>query len=339
MDKMSIEYVPGASLNESYFVATELDDAGAVKDRVAVRASQIVPPALRTEAEENKAAVDSEDFVEEFKKTCKTLDAFKRVAFNVASNNAAIVATAADKGDGPTWATEDRPTVKAESQPEAAVEGNYSPEKVERDGTSDVSKLFGQLPKKSVADAERALDMQSKVQALTEALQAKSAELEGVKSELDNKKKEGELEDVMKSLTDLGLVEDAKDREQYTKMLGSLPEAAVGVIEKLLKDIVDVVEEEGDDDDDGAPRPPKSMAPKPPAPPKKEAPAGPPMGAKAPPFGAKANILTASLEDEEDGASVASDSWTGARSLANLWGQKQHQDDLKTAKLLQKPRG
>jgi len=330
---MNIEYVPGTSLNESYFVATELNDAGEVKDRVAVRATQIVPVALQAEAEENKApeGADSEDFVEHFKKMCTDIETFKKVAYAVATNNAAIVATAADKGDGPTWATEDRPSVKAESQPEAAVETGYTPEKVERDGSSEVGKLFGKLPKKSVADVERALDLQSKVQALTEALRAKAEELEGVKGELEGKKKEGEVEEAMEYLADLGVVEDAKDREQYKKMLSALPEAAIGVVEKLLKDIVDIVSE---DDDDEAPRPPKppAAAPKPPAPPKKE---GGPMG---PPMGAKANILTASLEDEE-ATSVSSDSWSGARSLANLWGQKQKVDDLKRAQLLPKSRG
>jgi hypothetical protein len=88
-------------------------------------------------------------------------------------------------------------------------------------------------------------------------------------------KKAGEADKVVKLLSDIGVIEDDKDKETYAKKLSGLDEKAMGIVESLLKDVLEAC---GDEE-------PSMGAPKTGAP-KSAAPMG---GGPKPPFGGGTN--------------------------------------------------
>ena len=309
----------GPTLEKTYFVAT--DEKG---NKAVIRASRVLSPELHKVANEDdnsakpKLEVQPENFIEKFEKMCADLESFKKLAYSMAIENEGVAVKAAKEGDAPVMSTEDFEKVKPEGEPTVAAEAQYSVDDAKTESAPATRKFFGRLPGKAVGSPEIALDLQSKVQALEEQLKTVTAEKEelakekdGLKQENDGMKKAGEAEKVLKLLAELGVAEDAKDKEAYTKKLAGLPEQAMGVLEGILKDVLGA---------DGGEMKPKA----------------PPMGAKPPmggiggpkkpetesPLDSRANVIHASLEEVGVGS--------GAQDISNLWLRADRSKELST---------
>jgi len=154
--------------------------------------------------------------------------------------------------------------VKPEAQPEAKTDEVVAPVAAKK-----VEVKAEETP--AAAPAET-----SNEKALMDELAKVAAENEDLKGQLAGKAKEGEVSQVLELLTDIGLVEDEKDKEKYKKQLMGLNEPAIGVLETILKDVADCVGDMDGDKGPKAPKPPSApgAAPKPPA--------GPPKGGMPP---------------------------------------------------------
>jgi hypothetical protein len=296
----------GPTLEKTYFVAT--DEKG---DKAVVRASKVLDPKLHTVANEDnnattpKLEVQPENFIEKFEKMCPDLESFKKLAYSMAIENEGVGVKAAKESDAPVMSTEDPEKVKVEKEPTVAAEAQYVADEVKTESSPAVRKFFGKLPGKASGSPEIALDLQSKLQAVEEQLKAVTAEkedvekkLDGVQKENEGMKKAGGAEKVLKLLADLGVAEDAKDKDAYTKKLSSLPEQAMGVLESILKDVL-----AADGGGEVKPKAPFGGAPKPPmggigGAPKK------PEGLESP-LDSRANVIHASFDDAGWGAGVA----------------------------------
>jgi hypothetical protein len=287
----------GETLEKTYFVAT--DEEG---NKEVVRASRVLDPKLHKVANEDsndekpKLEVQPEDFIEKFEKMCPDLASFKKLAYSMAIENEGVAVKAAKEGDAPVMSTEDAEKVKVGAEPTVAAESQYVADEVKTESAPAVRKYFGKLPGKVSGSPEIALDFQSKLQAVEEQLKAITAEKEelekekgDLKKENEGMKKAGEAEKVLKLLADLGVAEDAKDKDAYTKKLSSLTEQAMGVLESILKDVL------GAESGGGAVKPKAPMgAPKPPMGGMGGAPKKPDVES---PLDSRANVIHASYED------------------------------------------
>jgi len=308
----------GTTVDKSYFVAED-----SLGQKAAVRASQILDTKLHTLANEDsndakpKLEVQPEDFIKKFERLCPDLESFKKLAYAMATENEAVTVTAAKESDSPVVSTEPLEKVKVDSEPIVAAEEPLVADKLKSESAPETRKYFGRLPGKVAGKPEIALDLQSTLKATQEQLNAVLAENEELKKENDGMKKAGEADKVVKLLSDIGVVEDDKDKETYAKKLSGLDEKAMGVLESILKDVMEAC---GDEEPSmGAP---KTGAPKPVAPmgggPKPPMMGGGPKPPTAPkalePLDSRANIVHASYDvDGGMGSSVS--------GLADLWAK------------------
>jgi hypothetical protein len=286
----------GTGLQECVFVGSDgTNDPQTSQPRmVVVAATHILNPAFvgaveqiraseasKEEKEKQLAAmpVQPEHIAEQLSKTCSTLEEFHDVCLELARRNAAQLEVQAQTGNvvgsKPTWSTEPQSTIKVGTEPKIAAEAQMTGGEVPTTGAGAIRKFFARLPGQSVGDPQRAVDIHSSAldPVVAAELNRLTAEVEQLKDEKDARVKDDELKGVMGILTELGALEDAKDREGFTKDLSALDEKALGVVEKLLKKVRDAKA--------GKPAGPKGpgmgMPPKPPA----------AAGPKAPPFGGK----------------------------------------------------
>jgi hypothetical protein len=197
--------------------------------------------------------------------------------------------------------TEDTDTLKVDDQPVVAAETQFTADENKTQGGSEVPKYFGRLPKQTTGDPQIALDLQSTIHALEEQLKIVQAEAEKAKDEaadakgkLETKEKEGEADSVLDLLSDLEIIEDAKDREQYKAKLGKVPAAAMQVLEEILKDVAATGE---GGKSGGGPKKPAAPASKPGGMPPKGGPAAKDGG---PVFSSAENVVRASLVPDMD---------------------------------------
>jgi len=299
----------GETLEKTYFVATDEED-----NKEVVRASRVLDPKLHRVANEDnddekpKLEVQPEDFIAKFEKMCPDLESFKKLAYSMALENEGVTVKAAKEGDAPVMSTEDPDKVKVAAEPTVAAESQYVADEVKSESAPAVRKYYGKLPGKTSGSPEIALDLQSKLQAVEDQLKSVTAEKEqlekdkdGLKKENEGMKKAGEAEKVLKLLADLGVAEDAKDKDAYTKKLAGLPEQAMGVLESILKDVLAA---EG-----GAEMKPRAPmgGPKPPMGGMGGAPKKPEVES---PLDSRANVIHASYEDGYG---------TGIADTAALW--------------------
>lgn len=309
---LAIEFIPGQTLDKCYFVGTEGDK------KAAIRATRLLDPKFHTLANEDtdkddpKVAVQPQDILKELEENADDLETFKTVAFNMAANIAhkgnGLDKKAAE--DGPVQATEPMDKLKIEDKPDVAAEKQFSADATPTEGSPQVGKYYARLPKKAVGDPEVALDLQSTIQVLQEQIKVLNEDKEKVEGErdeakgkLDSKVKEGATDTVVELLSDVGVVEDIKDKEVYKKKLVGLDERALGVIESIVKDILEVVE----------------AKPKVPAGPPKEPLKGPP---KAPTFTSTENVLHANLQED-----VIGDSTT---QISRMWMESDRKKELQS---------
>lgn len=243
MAAISIKYVYGDTLDNSYFVAS--DEKG---EERAVRASSILPESLRTQAATNKLSTSPEDYIAGLTKLCDTLDEFEKVTahFGAGIDELKVVA-AKNEGSSPVIATEPVPAGKVIAQPAVAAEQPMVG-KAETEAHPVVKQYYGRLSGKVPADAKWAIDVNSsaaeqdaltamaeEMQKKDEALAQKDAELKQTKDQLSNKAKEEEMGAVIKLLQELKC--DAKCVEMAKKGLSTLSEKAIGVVESILASV------------------------------------------------------------------------------------------------------
>lgn len=304
----------GETVEKTYFVAE--DSQGG---KAAVRASQILDTKLHTLANEDndetkpKMELQPEDFIKKFEKLCPDLETFKKLAYTMAVENEAVTVTAAKESDAPVVSTEPLEKVKVDKEPTVAAEEPLVADELKSESAPETRKYFGRLPGKVTGKPEIALDLQSTLKATQEQLNAVLAENEELKKENDGMKKAGEADKVVKLLSDLGVIEDDKDKETYSKKLSGLDEKAMGIVESLLKEVLEAC---GDEEPSmgapktgapkpaapmgGGPKPPMGGAPKPPSAPK-----------ALEPLDSRANIVHASY-DVNSGITA---------DLGTLWAQ------------------
>ena len=306
---LTIKYVFGDTLDKSYFVAT---DAKEPSREEVVRASSVIPQSLHKLAAANKLKTEPEDYITELTKLCTDLDSFVSLTAEMAAGARELKVEAKDKGDAPVTATEPTPDPKKQDAPVTAADETYTQKPKDMTAAPDTKQFFNRLPAKAPGNPEIAVDVNSSdpkatIQALAEELQKKDAEIGKLKSDLQQKTKDDELEEVIELLQDIGV--DAKEVERLKKELSSLPEQAIGVLESVLKTCAKKVH-----GDKGGP--PKSPADK--------GGEGAPAGG-APPFAKKAasaddlslaarNITAAVVEDENFGgdAGIFATKWVEA---------------------------
>ena len=312
---IKVTYEAGETLDKCYFIAA--NEAG---EKLPIRATHILDSKLHkvanedTDDKEPKLEIQPTHFVQKFEALCPDLETFKKVAFAMALGEGnGVEVKAAKESDAPTMATEPMEKVKSEKEPIVAAEETVVADKVPTESAPEIRKYYGRLPGKASGKPEIALDLQSKLQATEGQLKAIMAENDELKKENEGMKKAGEAEKVLKLLSELGVAEDAKDKEAYTKKLSGLPEQAMGVLEGILKDVVEACKEDGGKE---KPKAPFGGAPKPAMgggmPPKK------PEGHE-PPLDSRANVIHANYS--ESGMSSVSD-------FANLWMKDNRSQEL-----------
>jgi hypothetical protein len=307
-----VAFEEGPTLEESFFVGVEEKDDGTKEEEV-VRASHVLHPAMVKAIEQIKAkagtvaekeqeldalSVQPQKYVEYFQAACHNLQAFRETCMNFAlQHKAGLPVEAEAKMDKmPTTATEPQPKPKVGEEPMIATEEQKS------DGPAMESapayrQYIGKMPNKAVGRPEIALDYNSsedpRLQALAEELEKTKGELADTKGKLKEKESKEELGEIMQLLTEIGAVEDAKDREGFEKDFAGAEEKAVGLVEKVLRKIRDAVAGKKKP----AGMPPAGGPPKLPAPPKPPALAPKGMGGM-PAMSSQANLLQASLHEE-----------------------------------------
>jgi len=346
---LKIMYEAGPSLDRSYFVASDgtTNEKGELNE-VVIRASQLLHPSLvdtvnkviaseaPVEEKEKKLAELSfqpQDHAEKIEAACTDLASFKEFSYSLASKHADLRATAAgDVGKSPTFSTEPWAKIKVGAEPIVAAEEGYgSPKGIDMEAAPAVRKLLGGLPGKAVGEATIAMDFQSSAkvpaalqsQLLAQAEEIKQLQTEnkGLKDEKAAGAKEKDVTEILSLLTELGGVEDNKDKEAAKKDFGALDEKALGVFEKWLKQSVDK-------------EPKKPAGAKPPmgggvAPAAPKKPAGMPG---EPVMSSRDNIFQGSVADEHFAAPVrTSGGFAGdpqVAGLANAWIQKDNSKSL-----------
>jgi len=260
--------------------------------------------APKDEKEKQLAAlpVQPEHIAEQLEKSCSSLEEFHSVCLELGRRNAAALEVQAQTGNmggtSPTYATEPQPKIKVDSKsPKYAAEAGPTTGEVPTQGGSKVKSYFGRLPGQAVGDPQYAVDIHSsQLDPIVAAELARlRADNEQLQKEKTDRAKDDEHKEVMGILTELGALEDAKDREGFAKDLSALDEKGLGVLEKILRKVRDAKA--------GKPAGPKGpgagMPPKPPA-----AAGGPkpPMagGGPKPPFGMPALSASGNLAASGD---------------------------------------
>jgi len=227
---ISIKYVAGKTLDDSFFVAA--DDKGG---ECVARASHVVPQSLQTLASANKLSVEPEFFIDKLTKTCSDLGSFEKLVVAMATGEETIKIGAAEDC-APVVATEPVPEPKVESKPVVAAESQFTVESKGKGGDRSVAKLYNRLPGAKDEGPEMAVDVQSsidaRIQALSEELKKKDDEIAGLTKKIGDKEKEDELEEVVGILQEKKV--DPKEIESIKKDLMGLPEKAIGAIERIL---------------------------------------------------------------------------------------------------------
>lgn len=306
------KYVPGKSLDECYFYAS--DDK--TKEEFAVMASDVVSSAIvqlaGQETTDKKLPVQPEEYLDFFVKASNSLGEFKNQVYAMAMKNQAGVKVTAAEEDQPVWATEPQTPIKAQAEPQVAAEAGLTAQSKEGGrAKSPVKQFFNKLPGDVSDKPEWGQDFQSSAVAQENAalkgqLVTQAEELDMAKKELTDTKKDHELNELKEALTDAGVVKKPQDWEKYSKMFKDLDEKALGVIETLVHDMAKA-KGEGD-----AGEPPKYPAKKPAAP-------GAGAGDGMPPVQSSGNIIVQQLPSEADYGN-------SNQALANMWfehGQKQ----------------
>jgi len=306
-----IKYVEGPTINESYFVGIETTASGE-EQKWAVRASWMLDSKLHAAAnaddnkESPKLEIQPEHVIEEISKTAKDLESFKTTTASMAvalHGVAGVTVKAAE--EGPVWSVEDQEKGKVAKEPVVSLESGLSDGKVQTVGGSKVAGFYGRLPKKSIGAPQISLDLQSKVVALEGQLKEAADKIAEVEKERDDAKQEAgtikksvNSEGVLKILEKLGVAEDEKDKESWKAKLGKLDDAALKVVEEILKEV------DGGKKGGGAPAAPKKPEgfggpPKPPSKP------GGPEGI----FSSEENVVQGSLSTELDTLAEISRQW------------------------------
>jgi hypothetical protein len=328
---MKVTFEKGPSLKESFFVASEEGH-----DDEVVRASHVLPRPVVSEIERIAASdatkedkekelaampVQPEEYVTYLQKTCSTMKAFRETCMSLATKNGGLTAVAQTQkvGGAPVTATEPGEKVKTGEEPVVAAESGYTGDKgVEMEAAPGVRKYYQGLPGKAVGDPQRALDMQSsqspEVRVMAEELAKTKGELADAKGEIAKRDKSKDLEGVLETLTEMGGIEDAKDRESFTKDLGGLDEKALGILEKVLKKVRDAVAGGAKKSPAGPPKPPApagAMPPKPPAAPK------PPGG--IPPMSASGNLFQPAMPQDMAPIQASLNGVDQGQLLTQIW--------------------
>lgn len=258
---VKVRYEKGTTLQDSFYVGSDgTNDAQGSPRMVVVRASYVLEPAFaeavekirvsaktdeEKEAELKALPVQPEQIAEQLEKQCSTLEEFHGVCMQLALRHATRLQVSAQTGGGetPTIATEPQAKPKVQKEPTVAAEETLTAGKVPTEGGSAVKGFFARLPSKALGEPQRAVDVHSSqldpiVAAELGRLQAENEQL---KAEKGAREKDDELKEAMGLLTEMGALEDAKDREAFTKDLGTLDEKALGVVEKILRKVKDAV--------------------------------------------------------------------------------------------------
>ena len=309
---IKVACMKGKTLDTTYFVAT--DKAG---NKVAVRAIRVLDPKLHKVANEDtddknpKIETQPEELIAKFEKLCPDLESFKKLAYSMAIENEGVEVKAAKEGDAPEMATENLEKIKVDAEPTVAAEEQLVADANKTESSPAVRKYYGKLPGKVTGSPEMALDLQSKLKATEEALSKVTAEKDELQKENEGMKKAGGAEKVIKILEALGLIEDPKDKDAYTKKLTGLPEQAMGVLESILKDIEGA--EKGGKGGEAKPKAPAAGM----KPPFGGVPGKKPEGAE-PPLDSRANIIQATYEEVG----------VGGGSIAELWAKADRMKEL-----------
>lgn len=226
------QYKDGDTLDQSFVVAT--DEKG--EYRVA-RATHVLPQSLHKAASANRLTVGPEYFIDYLKMLCHDLDSFESVVAKLASGDQVIEVSAA-KGDAPVSATEPVSVPKHQDKPEVSTESPLTLEPKGKGGSREVAQYYSGLVGHKDSGPEQAVDVQSadkdaKIQALSEEVQKKDEEISGLKGEIDSKKKDDELKEIVDVLQAQKV--DAKEIDKIKKDLSGLPEKAIGAIEHILR--------------------------------------------------------------------------------------------------------
>jgi hypothetical protein len=294
--EMELKFIPGEGLDKSFFYASDGKDEWAVRassqlsqgmrklaseNKLALQPEDMLGMFKRycSTVEQFKALTvrmaaqnEEEAPVAEPQAEAAPAAAAAAPAAEATPVAASQIVQAASKEDVPTQATEPVSPQKAQVTPVVAAE---APMTVKPEGSvpaGDTRSLLSKLPSKSAGnDAEFAWDIKSsadvekvlhrmaeELKQKDEALKKSEDEKGALKGELDGKKKEEALSEVMSVLKSLGV--DTKAIEPIKPELMKLTETAIGAVVKLLKLIEKVEEDEGE----GEGKPKK--------------PAGPPMG-------------------------------------------------------------
>lgn len=343
MKMISIEYVSGPNLQQSFYACTALTEAGLPRtdvEPVVVRATHVLPAPV-TEAvdrilasqatlEEKKAQlaalpVQPEKYVEVFKASCQTTEDFKQVALHLAANKGQMVtAQTGQVGKEPTYATEPREKIKTGEEPAFAAEAGMTTDQgPSLESAPAVRGYFAGLPSKAVGEPQRAIDVNSsRVNAAQDpTLVAVAKDLEDWKlralaaeEQLAEKKKDEESGEVVALMTDLGAVEDPKDQGKVKSLVSALDEKALGTVETLLKMVKDAKGKAPAGGPKPAVKPPAPMGAKPPAPkPMGGAPGG------LPSMSSSANLVHASHGDQPALTPAAVGGQDPARWLQGMW--------------------
>lgn len=328
---LNVKYEEGSNLGESFYVASDgTNDATGKPRMVVVRASYVLEPSFaeavekirvsaKTDEEKRKELdalpVQPEHIAEQLQKQCSTLEEFHDVCMQLALRHQARIQVAAQTGNvggtSPTYSTEPQAKLKVPKEPLVAAEAGLTAGKVPMEGGSAVRSFFARLPSKAVGEPQRAVDVHSSQldPVVAAELNRLQAENEQLKMEKGEREKDDELKEAMGLLTDMGALEDAKDREAFTKDLGALDEKALGIIEKILRKVKDAT---AGKKPAGAPKPGLPGLP-PAAKPGGAPPAKPPMGGAPKPAGMPALSSQGNL-----GASPLQDGNVQASSLAGM---------------------
>jgi hypothetical protein len=346
MAEIKIWFEGGSSLPESLYVAAAVDQKGQLRadvEPVVVRASHVLNPALvealnriaasegtaaEKKAQADKLPVQPERYLALFQATCKTLEEFKSLALNLAANKGDLERTAVEVGKEPMMATEPRDKVKMGEEPKVAAEaGLRADAKGKGESAPAFKQLMGQMPSKvGLGTPERAVDLHSSqdpaLVVIAEQLEGWKKRAEEAEAALGQQKKEQELGGVMTLLTELGALEDAKDKEKFSKMLGGLEDKALGVVETLLKAVRDSKAKPAAGAGHKPPSPVGGGAGKPPSPVGGGGPKPPsagPMGGGMPEMKSSQNVVFASQDDRPALSPASVGGNNGASDLTKFW--------------------
>jgi len=242
----SLVYIPGETLEKSYFVGRE------GKSMKVVRASLIVPKDVQEKIVKGSVdVINPEDALEHMKKECNnSFEGWvKWISRHAKLNKRAYDFFAVNEGEIEYPKLPGRGEVER-SLNEKEVNKEKPSDTTRTDGTA-VKKYFQRFPSRTVSAPERAINLESNLKKANEEIAKLKIDLDAKVKEIETAKKEAEtiktqmiekakvqdVEKLIHKIKESGLIENDEEEKKLREQFSSFNEENIGILEDFLKKV------------------------------------------------------------------------------------------------------